>query len=607
MSKRRVTLGPLTMSNVNSRASLGGGGFAHDSNRRKSTISSNASRLPDPRNITDKAVMNSSIRKLSDYLIAHGFEGPVSPKILITPSTKDFCNIVAFLFKQLDPNYKFTGKLEDEFITMFKFLGYPFPIAKSSISAVGSPHAWPTLLACLTWLLEILQYNQLSNDAELHEEQHDSDPSSSEKGFYSYLGRAYQMFLSGKDEQYDQLERQFIKLFEDKDILVIDQIEALDKRNGAIIAEIEQVKNRSAYLPELVAKKKEFQVAHTQFSTLVDELTTVRKQIYDKVEARKYELKNLNNNILQLDEKISSMRNIIQNQDLSPEDVLNLVNERKRLEDANIQAFESRHIILNSIKELETNLRNNVLILEENVKKYHILAENLKLIPLNARNSRGLDLTIEIDIRAKKRDGLLKTEINNHIIPTLYQMKAELNETTYDLRNEIIKNEEILSEIDVSRNEYNEIITTMEAKLRRIEVNYKHEKEIFDQNVTIHSKEMDTMENRLMQLRDTNITEATLTSLKRLIAENNSIRIGRKNEHDKKIKLMKESIMEVVSQCADHREMVQNQLEELKSNYSQRLQVLLSQQSPTSQTGLEDNSTAYYYGNDSILSEGMEY
>ena len=186
-------------------------------------------------------------------------------------------------------------------------------------------------------------------------------------------------------------------------------------------------------------------------------------------------------------------------------------------------------------------------------------------------------------------------------------MKAELNETTYDLRNEIIKNEEIISEIDVSRNEYNEIITTMEAKLRRIEVNYKHEKEIFDQNVTIHSKEMDTMENRLMQLRDTNITEATLTSLKRLIAENNSMRIGRKNEHDKKIKLMKESIMEVVSQCADHREMVQNQLEELKSNYSQRLQVLLSQQSPTSQTGLEDNSTAYYYGNDSILSEGMEY
>ena len=47
------------------------------------------------------------------------------------------------------------GKFEDEMVQMFKYLGYPFQIVKSNLVAVGSPHAWPTLLATIMWLLEV--------------------------------------------------------------------------------------------------------------------------------------------------------------------------------------------------------------------------------------------------------------------------------------------------------------------------------------------------------------------------------------------------------------------------------------------------------------------
>jgi kinetochore protein NDC80 len=541
--------------------------------------------------------MNSGVRKLSEYLSAHGFEGAVSPKILISPSTKDFFNIVAFLLKQLDPHIKITGKLEDEFITMFKYFGYPFNIAKSSISAVGSPHAWPTLLACLTWLLEILQYHQLSVEAEQHEEM-DADPSASEKGFYAYLARAYSMFLSCKDEQYDQLERQFIKSFEDKDILVQDQVEALEMRNGAIAAEIEQIKNRSSYLPELVAKKKEFQGAHSQFAALVEDLQQVRKQIFDKVEQRKFELQSVNNGIAALEEKIASMRNTIQTQELSPEDVLNLVNERKRLEDANAVAVEARQGVQRQIKELEVSLRTRVGALEEAVKMYHTYAEGLKLVPVSARNARGLDLSIEVDIRARKKEGLLKTEVRNHVLPALQQMKAELTQTTFELRNERMREEEELGEIEAQKSEHLETIAAMEAKQRRAEVGYKREKELLDQSAAIQTTEIDGMEARLMQLRDTAMAEATLTAAKRRIAEITAMRAARKAEHERKIAAMKESIMETVSMCADHREMVQQQLEDLKAQYTHRLQVVLN---PVPVDGGEG------YMGDSILSEGLEY
>lgn len=47
-------------------------------------------------------------------------------------------------------------------MSWFKFLGYPYQIAKSHITAVGSPHAWPSLLACLIWLIELLNYDEMA-------------------------------------------------------------------------------------------------------------------------------------------------------------------------------------------------------------------------------------------------------------------------------------------------------------------------------------------------------------------------------------------------------------------------------------------------------------
>jgi len=528
----------------------------------------------DTRNVADKTVLNSNIKRLSNYLATHNYDGQCGVKVLVRPSGRDFADIICFLFGQIDPNFKLTGKLEDEVIMMMKTLGYPYTINKSSITAVGSPHAWPSLLAALVWLLDLLEYADACREQDAQKEF--DDPSASVGGFYHYLSKAYRLFLAAKDDAYEQLEGQFVKAFEDKDILIIDQIEAIDKRNGAIMAEIENVKNRSAYLPELVAKKKEFQYTQNQFANLVDELGQVRKEIFDKVEHRKQELGGLLNGIGALEEKIADLKHTIQTQDLSPEDVLNLVTERKRLEEANSTASETRQAMTKRIKELEADLRSRVQSLEEAVKVYHGYAEGLKLVPASARNARGEDLSIDVDIRAKKREGLLRTEVRNHVLPILQQMKAELTQTTLELRSDKMREVEMLEEMAAQRTELLEQQTALEAKQRRAEVSYKREKELLDQSSAMQGHDLDTMESRLISLRDTAAEEARLTATKRRIAEINSIRAARRAEHTRKVTELRQSIMEVVSMCADHRENVQGQLEDLKAQYSGRLATLLS-------------------------------
>lgn len=54
----------------------------------------------------DKTFLNASFHKLADYLSSHGYDQPINAKTLSRPSGRDFNNIMGFLFRQIDPNYK---------------------------------------------------------------------------------------------------------------------------------------------------------------------------------------------------------------------------------------------------------------------------------------------------------------------------------------------------------------------------------------------------------------------------------------------------------------------------------------------------------------------
>ena len=119
-SVRRSSMGPTAPST--SRKSL-----LPSTIPRNSSISTTSScRLTDPRNIGDKQFISNSIRSLIEFCSLNGFDYALTPKILTKPTNKDFNNIVSFLFRLIDPNFKCSGKFEDEMITMFKYLGYPY-------------------------------------------------------------------------------------------------------------------------------------------------------------------------------------------------------------------------------------------------------------------------------------------------------------------------------------------------------------------------------------------------------------------------------------------------------------------------------------------------
>ena len=370
---------------------------------RKSSVNIRGSSIGmtrDTRPINDKAFINASIRQLVDYLVNHNYPYAISAKTLLRPSTKDFNQIVQFLFKEIDPWIKMSEeKWADEVIAIFKQLRYPVTVSKTNIVAAGSPTAWPALLAAIMWLIELLAYDEAAMIGAPSTENEFDDVSGSLKAFFSYLSKAYSCFLGGDDETYALLEENFVSSFEAANQAICNQVAKIEEVNATLDRDIRQIEARTKYLPELRSQKEDYLSDIGKFEQLLDQLSSHKAGQESKISARRAELKKLETHIASTTADIASLKDRVANQELSPEDVKRMVEKRENMEEALTAASNTKETMNKKIWELETTLRDKVQQLDDCTKKYNTTAEDLKLIPHTARNARGKKLDIDIDIR----------------------------------------------------------------------------------------------------------------------------------------------------------------------------------------------------------------
>jgi SMC interacting uncharacterized protein involved in chromosome segregation len=109
----------------------------------------------DPRNPTEKRTVQQHSKELVQFLASHAFPAEVSLKTLANPTTQHVVDILQFVMHHIDPNYTFID-WRSEVPEFLNFLGYPFKIRKQALQNVGSPHAWPLLLAAIVWMVELI-------------------------------------------------------------------------------------------------------------------------------------------------------------------------------------------------------------------------------------------------------------------------------------------------------------------------------------------------------------------------------------------------------------------------------------------------------------------
>lgn len=454
----------------------------------------NVGNIKDPRPINDRTYQNRQSVFLLGFLVDHHYDKMLTQRDLLHPTAKKFQDIITFLFRKIDPSFHFGKNIVNDVHTMFKGLQYPVQISKTALSAVGSAHTWPQLLASLTWLIDLISY-----DAEATKEQ---DHETIETLFFEYLHSAYDAFMANDDEKYALLDEELAATFEARDAELAAECESISKANDELRAELESLRETASSLPGLLEKQKMYR----HDAGKLDDAITVLERKRDAAETRlaqdQARLEQRKSELSRAEARVAELQSRLRAQDLSAADVERISKDRARLREALAQADDVKEQRRAATRVAEQQLQDNIDQLEEEVRQYTTRAVQLKLVPASAKNAEGksYDIVMSDDIR-DSTDPVLNIDVKHFVKPAIHIVRDKYKAKLHDLRADALEHQSSIQSAEEEKSERLEEIATLEAKVSRVEELIRREKEAMEIAVAKAEQETEQCEERIHQLR----------------------------------------------------------------------------------------------------------
>ncbi|XP_059562504.1 kinetochore protein NDC80 homolog isoform X1 [Myotis daubentonii] len=368
-------------------------------------IFSCSEKIKDPRPLNDKAFIQQCIRLLCEFLTENGYAYNVSMKSLQAPSVKDFLKIFTFLYGFLCPSYELPDtKFEEEVPRIFKGLGYPFALSKSSMYTVGAPHTWPHIVAALVWLIDCIKlHTAMKESSPLFDDgqpwgEETEDGIMYNKLFLDYTVKCYESFMTGADSFEEMNAELQSKL---KDLFNVDafKLESLAAKNKALneqIARLEQEREKEPNRLETLRKLKASLQADVQkYQAYMSNLESHSAILDQKLNGLDEDISRIELECETMKQENTRLQNIVDNQKYSVADIERINHERNELQ-------QTINKLTKELEDEQQQLWNEELkyargkeAIETQLAEYHKLARKLKLIPKGAENSKGYDFEIK--------------------------------------------------------------------------------------------------------------------------------------------------------------------------------------------------------------------
>uniref|UniRef100_A0A8C3H5B1 Kinetochore protein NDC80 n=1 Tax=Chrysemys picta bellii TaxID=8478 RepID=A0A8C3H5B1_CHRPI len=397
-------------------------------------------KIKDPRPLHDKAFIQQCIRQLCEFLVENGYAHNVSMKSLQSPSVKDFLKIFTFIYGFLCPYELPDSKFEEEIPRIFKELGYPFALSKSSMYTVGAPHTWPQIVAALVWLIDCVKlYSATRENTPFDEGQtwegETEDGIVHHKLFMDYTVKCYEHFMKGGDT-YEEFDAEVQSKL--KDLFNVDefQVEALAAENKRLHEEIARLeKERETEPDRLVSLKKlksSLQADVQKYQAYMANLESHAAILDQKVKGINGQLETAEMEVEAMKQENARLQHIFDNQKYSVADIERINHERDELQQTINKLTKELEAEEHQLWNEEMKYARGKEAIETQLAEYHKLARKLKLIPISAENSKGHDFEIKFNPEAGP-NCLVKyrTHINAPLMELINRTEEEIRKATH--------------------------------------------------------------------------------------------------------------------------------------------------------------------------------
>jgi kinetochore protein NDC80 len=482
-----------------------------------------------------------------DYLTQNNFEMEMKCSLrqdsLKSPSQKEFTNIFQWLYRRLDPGYRFQKGVDTEVPPILKQLRYPYAwqITKSQLGAVGSQTSWPVFLGLLHWLMQLAQmlenFTRGAYDDACAEAGVDV---SGDRIVFRFLFGAYGDWLSvGNEEEEESADAALVphveamaEAFERINAKHAEELKMYEAENQSLKEQVEELEKA---MPDIAKLDNVFKILEDDTKKFEDYNTNVKAKI-DKYESRmeilRKEIQTTAAELAAAEDERHDLQEKVDEQGLSLQDIDRMNKDRERLikshDDASATLDEVRKSVL--AKEIET--AQKLEDLETVIKKYNSLGYQLSLIPANAANARGkeYELTLNLPVpsfstsqsnRTSRKGSpietdrllsnattgyspahLLNLDLRGTVKSTFVALRKEINERRKNAADADLNAKDVLERVVDALAEKNSEIDDLNHKIREVSNNYNSLKETGNTTHTQQTSAIERLEAELARNRE---------------------------------------------------------------------------------------------------------
>ena len=527
-------------------------------NDRKMSTQTRRASTKDPRPVSEKQFILESSRKVVAFLNEHGYEEQITVKNLQSPAVKVYAGILQFCFRFIDPNFTFKGQYDEEIPAMFRSIEYPINIQKSALKAI-SQHHWPGLLAALTWLVELLQWEEMRM-RQKEEMVLTVDGEDTEAIFFDYLSEAYQMFMSGADDT-SELDNRLAAQFEEKNGQIEEECGQLQRSINTLQKDIARLEEQAMKLPNLRKKKQTYQVDIEKFNDLVSQFEDYIGKIQRKLSANEKDLSAKKKRLDSLLKEKESLQQRLDAQEASGVDYRQMMQVRMDLEEKVAQLRSSREMAAKMMGEHEICLNKLLEVVEADVLQYTELAMRVKLLP-HTHNTKLKDVNFDLQFKSHaKAEEMIGVDLKL-IRSTLKKYRSSLAASNKTASAEAIQLQEQLDKLQDQSEMKKDDLLSLQLKVE----NQEHALEV--------TKEALEEDQRQLKLTAKNIRDETESLLKMGLSrlQQSHQAVDNLRVEEKKLKAqfvqasdsLNNSIIDVCDRLTNHKQYIQLRLMELK-------------------------------------------
>jgi len=461
----------------------------------------------------------------------------LSPNAMKSPIQKDFNNIFQWLYRRIDPSYRFQKNIDQEVPPILKQLRYPFErsITKSQIAAVGGQN-WSTFLGLLHWMMQLSQmldgYTVGKYDYACMESGIDV---SGDRIVFDFLSKGYADWLAMEDDE--DAERMLAphveamaRAFDDANSKYTSELEMLEAENARLLQEIEDLQKAT---PDPVVLDTHYKIMEEDKVKFEDynHRALQRSEKYEhRTQLLEEEIVKLDVDLTKAEEERCSLQKSVDAQGISMQDIDRMNSECERLQKGIESASQRLEEAQKRVTEKEADAVRKFEDLERTVRQYNTIAYQTALIPASAANAKGNDYELRVmisddsDLTASnfkssttgansgrllenfttgyQPEHILNLELRGEVRRNFLSLRKEISERRSAAIDDMMKDHDLLDGIKEAIEDKRSEIETLNHRSRAAEEEYEKIKEVTQAQKWSSDAQIEKMEKDLSRMRN---------------------------------------------------------------------------------------------------------